>query len=91
MKHPTAWLPVAMSLAVLVMVVTVLGVSGATRQADEGTPAHIFQLWLVVEALAVVAFAALWLPERRRAAIVVLAVQIACAVAACAPVFYFHL
>ena len=80
-----------MSLAILVMVVTTLSMSGVTRQADEGTAAHIFQLWLVIEVVAVAAFAVEWLPRRPRAALFVLLVQILCALAACAPVFYFRL
>jgi uncharacterized membrane protein len=47
-KRPIAWVPIAMSLAILVMVLTTLRVAGVARQADEGTAAHIFQLWLVV-------------------------------------------
>ena len=90
-KRPIAWVPIAMSLAILVMVVTALSVAGVARQADEGTAAHIFQLWLVLEVVAVVAFAVEWLPRRPRAALLVLIVQLLCALAACAPVFYFRL
>jgi hypothetical protein len=90
-KRPIAWVPIAMSLAILVMVVTTLGVSGVARQADEGAAAHIFQLWLVIEVVAVAAFAVEWLPRRPRAAFSVLIVQILCALAACGPVFYFRL
>jgi hypothetical protein len=90
-KRPIAWVPIVMSLAVLVMVVTTLGAAGVARQADEGTAAHIFQLWLVLEVVAVAAFAVEWLPRRPRAALFVLIVQLLCALAACAPVFYFRL
>jgi len=80
-----------MSLAILVMVVTTLGVAGVARQADEGAAAHIFQLWLVLEVVAVAAFAVEWLPRRPGAALFVLIIQMLCALAACAPVFYFRL
>ena len=90
-KRPIAWVPIAMSLAILVMVLTTLGVAGVARQADEGAAAHIFQLWLVLQAVAVAAFAVEWLPRRPRAALLVLIVQLLCALAACAPVFYFRL
>jgi hypothetical protein len=43
-KRPIAWVPIAMSLAILVMVLTTLSVAGVARQADEGIAAHIFQL-----------------------------------------------
>jgi hypothetical protein len=90
-RRPIAWIPIAMSLAILVMVVTTLGVSGVARPADEGTAAHLFQIWLVIEVVAVAAFAVEWLPRRPRAALSVLIVQMLCASAACAPVFYFRL
>jgi hypothetical protein len=90
LKRPIAWVPIAMSLAILLMVAATLSVAGVTRQADEGTAAHIFQLWLVLEVVAVAAFAVEWLPRRPRAALAVLLVQMFCALAACAPVFYFR-
>jgi cell division protein FtsW (lipid II flippase) len=90
-KRPLAWIPVAMSLAILVMVLTTIGLSGAVRQEDEGTQAHIFQIWLVLEVVLVVVFAVEWVPRRPKQALVFLAIQILCALAACAPVFYFRL
>jgi cell division protein FtsW (lipid II flippase) len=90
-KRPLAWIPVAMSLAILAMVLTTIGLSGAVRQEDEGTQAHIFQLWLVLEVVLVAGFAVAWMPRRPKQALVVLAIQILCALAACAPVFYFRL
>jgi hypothetical protein len=47
-RRPLAWIPVAMSLAILAMVLTTIGISGAVRQEDEGTQAHVFQLWLLL-------------------------------------------
>jgi hypothetical protein len=35
-RRPLAWIPVAMSLAILAMVLTTIGISGAVRQEDEG-------------------------------------------------------
>ena len=90
-KRPLAWIPVAMSLAILAMVLTTLGLSGAVRQEDEGTQAHIFQIWLVLEVVLVAGFAVAWVPRRPKQALVVLAIQILCVLAACAPVFYFRL
>jgi membrane protein DedA with SNARE-associated domain len=91
LKRPLAWIPVAMSLAVLAMVLTTIGISGAVRQQDEGTQAHIFQIWLVLEVVLVTVFAVEWVPRRRKQALVVLAIQLLCVLAACAPVFYFRL
>jgi len=90
-KRPLAWIPVAMSLAILAMVLTTIGISGAVRQQDEGTQAHIFQIWLVLEVVLVTAFAVAWVPRRPKQALIVLAIQILGALAACAPVFYFRL
>jgi cell division protein FtsW (lipid II flippase) len=90
-KRPLAWVPVAMSLAILAMVLTTIGISGAARQEDEGAQAHIFQIWLVLEVVLVAAFAVEWVPRRPKRALVVVAVQILCVLAACAPVFYFRL
>ena len=90
-RRPLAWIPVAMSLAILAMVLTTIGISGAVQQEDEGTQAHIFQLWLVLEVVLVTVFAVAWVPRRPRQALVVLAIHILCVLAACAPVFYFRL
>jgi len=43
-KQPSAYLPMAMSLTALAMVVGVLAKKGVVHQADEGTEAHIWQL-----------------------------------------------
>ena len=90
-KRPLAWIPVAMSLAILAMVLTTIGISGAVRQEDEGTQAHIFQIWLVLEVVLVTVFVIEWVPRRPKQALVVLGIQIVCVLAACAPVFYFRL
>jgi hypothetical protein len=80
-----------MSLTVLVMIVATLSGTGVSRQSDEGAAAHIFQIWLVVEVVLIAAFAVRWVPRRPREGLIVLIVQIACALAACAPVWYFRL
>ncbi len=48
---------------------------GLVRQADEGTEAHLFQLLMPVQALAIAWFAAAWLPRAPRRAGALLAVQ----------------
>jgi cell division protein FtsW (lipid II flippase) len=90
-RRPLAWVPVAMSLAILAMVLTTIGISGAVRQEDEGTQAHIFQIWLILEVVLVTVFAVEWVPRRPKQALMVLAIQILCVLATCAPVFYFRL
>lgn len=92
MKKPSVWIPIAMSLIVLVTMLIYIVISGVpVRQPDEGTGAHLFQIWLVLEVLMVLFFAIKWLPQRPKQALLVLAIQIVAALAACAPVFYFRL
>ena len=91
-KNPSAWVPIAMSLAVLTAMLIYIGVAGApTRQPDEGTGAHLFQIWLVLELLLIAFFALKWLPRKPKQTFLILAIQILATLGACAPVFYFHL
>ena len=81
-----------MSLIVLAVMFIYLALSGVpVREADEGTGAHLFQIWLGLEVLMVALFAIKWLPQEPKPALLVLAIQIAAVLAACAPVFYLGL
>ncbi len=91
MKLPSAFLPVAMSLAALATVLGHIVMFGVVREADEGAAAHTFQLLMAAEAPIVVFFAIKWLPRFPRQSLQVLAVQAGAALAALAPVFYFKL
>jgi hypothetical protein len=91
-RKPSAWIPIVMSLLVLGTMLISFAISGLpARQPDEETAAHLFQIWLVIEVLLVSFFAIKWLPQRPKPALVVLAIQIISALAACAPVFYLGL
>ena len=57
MKKPSAFLPVAMSLAALATVVGHIAMFEAAREADEGTAAHIFQLLMAAQVPIVAFFA----------------------------------
>jgi hypothetical protein len=61
------------------------------READEGTAAHLFQIWLALEVLMIGFFGIKWLPQKPKQAVAVLAIQIVAALAACVPVLYFNL
>ena len=87
LKHPSAFLPVAMSLAALATVLIYLALHGPTPQADEGTAAHIWQLLMAGQVLIVSYFAIRWVPQYPREALPILALQICAALAAMAPVF----
>jgi hypothetical protein len=90
-KRPSAFLPVAMSFAALAMVLGHILMFGAAREADEGAAAHIFQLLMAAELPIVAFFAIKWLPRFPKQALQVVAVQVAAAIAALAPVFFLGL
>ena len=87
LKHPSAFLPVAMSLGALATVLVHLALHGPAPQPDEGTAAHIWQLLMAGQVPIVLFFAIKWLPQSPRQAIFILALQVGAALAAVAPVF----
>jgi hypothetical protein len=91
LKNPSAWIPIALSLGVLAMLLITLATAGLVRQQDEGVEAHLFQVWLVVELLLIGRFGVTWLPNVPKQALMVLTLQMIAALAACFPVFYFNL
>ena len=90
LKHPSAFLPVALSFAALATVLMHIALHGTAPQADEGTAAHIWQLLMAAQAPVVVFFAIKWLPRSPRQAVPILGLQVGAALAAMAPVFLFH-
>ncbi len=90
-RQPSAFIPLAMSLIALALVLGHIAMFGVVREADEGLAAHIFQLLLVAEAPIILFFAIKWLPRFPRPALLVLALQALAGLAALAPVFYFEL
>ena len=91
LKQPSAFLPVAMSLAALATVLVHVAAFGAAREADEGTAAHIWQLLMVAQVPIVALFAIKWLPDAPRQALPILALQAGAMLAALAPVFLLGL
>ena len=75
MRRPSAFLPVAMSLAALATVLAHVVVFGTAHQADEGAAAHVFQLLMIAQVPIVAFFAFKWLPLAQRQALQVLALQ----------------
>jgi hypothetical protein len=90
LKHPSAFLPVAMSLGALATVLMFAALHGTAPQADEGAAAHIWQLLMAAQAPIVLYFAIKWVPESPRQAVPILALQVGAALAAMAPVFLLH-
>ena len=91
MKQPSAFLPVAMSLAGLAMVLVHIAMFGAAREADEGTAAHIWQILMAAQVPIVAFFAIKWLPRTPKQALQILALQAGAVLAALAPVFFLNL
>lgn len=89
-KQPSAFLPVAMSLAALALVMVHYAMFGNARQTDEGADAHIFQLLLVLQLPIVAFFAIKWLPRAPQAALAILALQAGAGIAAIATVFFLE-
>jgi hypothetical protein len=87
LKHPSAFLPVAMSVAALATVLMFAALHGTAPQADEGAAAHIWQLLMAAQVPIVLIFAIKWLPQSPRQALPILGLQAAAALAAIAPVF----
>jgi hypothetical protein len=93
LKRPSAFLPLAMSVAALALVlghIAMVG-AGAARQADEDTTTHVFQLLIAGQVPLVAFFAIKWLPRAPRFSLLVLALQKAAVMAALAPVYFFNL
>ena len=91
MKQPSAFLPLATSLAALAMVLGSVAIFGVVHDADEGADAHIFQLLIAAQIPLVTFFAIKYLPRAPRETLYVLAIQAGAASAAIAPVFFLHL
>lgn len=90
-RHPSAFLPPAMSVLALTMVLGAVAFSGVSRDTDEGTVAHLFQILMAGQVPIIAFFAIKWLPRAPRSTMNVLALMVVAALAACAPVFLLKL
>jgi hypothetical protein len=90
LKHPSAFLPVTMSLGALATVLVFAALHGTAPQADEGAAAHIWQILMAAQVPLVLFFAIKWLPQSPRQAVPILSLQVVAALAAMAPVFLLH-
>ncbi len=90
LKHPSAFLPVAMSLGALATIGIFIVLHGTAPQVDEGTAAHLWQILMAAQAPIVLYFAVTWVTRSPRQALPVLALQVVAALAAMAPVFLLH-
>jgi hypothetical protein len=90
LKRPSAFLPLAMSVAAMAIILVFLALHGPAPQPDEGAAAHLWQLLMVLQLPIVAFFALKWIPRSPREALPVFALQVAAAFAAAAPVFLLH-
>jgi hypothetical protein len=77
-----------MSLAALAIVLGHAAVFGIVHEADEGTPAHIFQLLMAAQIPLVAFFAIKWLPRDSARTLRVMALQAGAGLAAFTAVFF---
>jgi mannose/fructose/N-acetylgalactosamine-specific phosphotransferase system component IID len=91
LKHPTALIPIAMSLGALATLVIHIALFGVTHEADEGTAAHIWQLLMAGQLPVIAIFVLMWLPRAPKQTLQVVAVQVVAALAALAPVYWLGL
>jgi len=79
-RHPSAFLPLAMSIVALTMVIghvvpDVIQNGHVLHAADEETDAHIWQLLMAAQIPVLAFFAIKWLPRAPRQTLKVLALQ----------------
>ena len=92
-KQPSAFVPLAMSLAALAFLLVHFAVFGNVREAgphDEGAPARIFQLLLAAQLPIIAFFAIKWLPRAPKDALLILALQAGTGIAAIATVLFLE-
>ena len=87
LRRPSALIPIAMSAAALGLIVGYVVTRGTARQADEGLPAHLWQLLMVGQVPVIGYFGLRWASEAPRNGLFIVGVQLVAALAAAAPVF----
>lgn len=90
-RRPSAFIPPAMSLIALALLLGHIAIFGAAREADEGTTAHLWQVLEVGQMPVLAFFAIKWLPRAPRQTLWVLALQAGAVLASMAPVYLLNL
>jgi len=91
LRRPSAFAPPVLSLAAFLVLAGHVAIYGATREADEGAAAHLWQLLMAAQIPVIVFFLVKWLPRAPRPALSIFVLQLAAALAALAPVYFLHL
>lgn len=74
-RQPSAWLPLGLSLAALLLVASHVAIHGIVHQADEGAAARIFQIMMLIQLPIGAYFLIKWLPKHPKEALLILALQ----------------
>ncbi len=97
-RRPSAFLPIAMSLTALMMLLGAMasyrmthGTFIIAREPDEGAIAHLWQILMAGQMPIIAFFAIKWLPRSPRQTLSVLALHVGAALASMAPVFFLNL
>jgi hypothetical protein len=90
-KKRSAFLPIAMSLGALVLLLWHVLAFGVVRQADEGAAARVYQLLMAAQVPIVAYFAITWLPRAPKQALLVLALPVGAALLTLAPLLLLGL
>ncbi len=75
-KRPSAWIPVLIPLVFFIYIIISITFFALVRENDEGTLAHLFQLWLVLEPFLLGFFTFKWFSKLRKQTLVILMIQI---------------
>ena len=90
-RQPSAFLPLAMSLTALTLVLVHVAIYGAVREAEEGATAHLWQILMAAQIPVVAYFAIKSLPQASGSTVKVVALQAGAVLANIAAVFFFNL
>ncbi len=91
LKRTSAFLPLAISGLLLVLIAVYLARMGTARAPDEGAEAHLFQLLMPLQVLIIAFFAFKWLPRKPEPARQILALQVAAVLILLTLVYALHL
>jgi hypothetical protein len=91
-KKPSALIPFILTFGMLLLFALYFShLIPPDPVGDEGTAAHLFQLWLIVDVIAVAFFALKWFPTQPRETAFILSLQIALALIPLSIVYSLHL
>ena len=76
LRMPSAWMPIALPLVALALTLVYVAVVGVVARPDEAAPARLFQLFMLVDAGLIVAFAIRSVPDSPRAATAIVGLQL---------------